>query len=165
MYKLVHKLKHLKKPLRKLLIDKGNLHENVKRLRHELDTVQRDLDKDPLNVVLREEEALYLQAFTDAILLEERFLKQKAKVNWLRDGDSNSAYFHKSVKNYISRNRIDVITNSDGVMLENEKVSEAFVSHYEVFLGQSGSVSLLCNSNLFVNRLDIGAALCNNPYF
>ncbi|GJR59309.1 hypothetical protein Tco_1501471 [Tanacetum coccineum] len=159
MYKLVHKLKHLKKPLRKLLIDKGNLHENVKRLRHELDTVQRDLDKDPLNVVLREEEALYLQAFTDAILLEERFLKQKAKVNWLRDGDSNSAYFHKSVKNYISRNRIDVITNSDGVMFENEKVSEAFVSHYEVFLGQSGSVSPLCTSNLFVNRLDIGAAL------
>ncbi|GJR41735.1 putative RNA-directed DNA polymerase [Tanacetum coccineum] len=96
MYKLVHKLKHLKKPLRKLLIDKGNLHENVKRLRHELDTVQRDLDKDPLNIVLREEEALSLQAFTDTILLEERFLKQKAKVNWLRDGDSNSAYFHKS---------------------------------------------------------------------
>ncbi|GKF78202.1 hypothetical protein Tco_0230672, partial [Tanacetum coccineum] len=44
-------------------------------------------------------------------------------------------------------------------MFENEKVSEAFVSHYEVFLGQSGSVSPLCTSNLFVNRLDIGAAL------
>ncbi|GJT80899.1 hypothetical protein Tco_1055241, partial [Tanacetum coccineum] len=131
MYKLVHKLKHLKKPLRKLLIDKGNLHENVKRLRHELDTVQRDLDRDPLNVILREEETLYIQAFNDAILLEERFI----------------------------RNRIDVITNSEGVVFENEKVSEAFVSHYEVFLGQSGSVSTLCTSDLFVNRLDIGAAL------
>ncbi|GJV31218.1 hypothetical protein Tco_1391618 [Tanacetum coccineum] len=131
MYKLVHKLKHLKKPLRKLLIDKGNLHENVKRLRHELDTVQRDLDRDPLNVILREEETLYIQAFNDAILLEERFI----------------------------RNRIDVITNSEGVVFENEKVSEAFVSHYEVFLGQSGSVSTICTSDLFVNRLDIGAAL------
>nr|GEX21161.1 hypothetical protein [Tanacetum cinerariifolium] len=156
MYNLVRKLKSLQKPLRKLLIDKGNLHENMKRLRHELDTVQRDLDRDRLNVILRVEEALYVQAFNEAILLEE---KHKAKVNWLRDGDSNSAYFHKSMKNYISRNRIDVITNSDGVAFENEKDSEAFVSHYEVFLGQPGSVSTLCTTNLFVNRLDMGAAL------
>nr|GEY46943.1 hypothetical protein [Tanacetum cinerariifolium] len=98
--------------------------------------ILRDLDRDRLNVILRVEEALYVQAFNEAILLEERFLKHKAKVNWLRDGDSNSAYFHKSMKNYISRNRIDVITNSDGVAFENEKDSEAFVSHYEVFLGQ-----------------------------
>nr|GEW92376.1 hypothetical protein [Tanacetum cinerariifolium] len=135
------------------------MHENVKRLRHELDTVQRDLDRDPLNVILREEEALYVQAFNEAILLEERFMKQKAKINWLRDGDSNSAYSHKSVKNYISRNRVDVITNSDGVVFENEKVSEAFVSHYEVFLGQPGCVSTLCTTGLFVNQLDMGAAL------
>nr|GEU59262.1 hypothetical protein [Tanacetum cinerariifolium] len=49
-----------------------------------------------------DEEALYVQAFNDAVLLEERFLKHKAKVDWLRDGDANTAYFHKSVKSRVN---------------------------------------------------------------
>ncbi|GKC36569.1 hypothetical protein Tco_1048953 [Tanacetum coccineum] len=70
MYKVVMKLRNMKKAFRKLMYDHGNLHENVKRLRIELDTVQRDLDRDPFNAVLREEEAVYVQAFNEAVLLE-----------------------------------------------------------------------------------------------
>ncbi|GJU46490.1 RNA-directed DNA polymerase, eukaryota, reverse transcriptase zinc-binding domain protein [Tanacetum coccineum] len=113
MFTVVKKLKFLKKPLRKLLYDKGNLHENVNRLRVEVERVQKDLDADPFNQILRDEEACYVRAFTDALIMEEHFLKQKAKVEWLHVGDSNSAYFHK------------------------EGVPSAFVSHYEAFLGQS----------------------------
>ena len=94
MYQVVSKLKLLKKPLRKMLFNEGNIHEKVIRLRHELDTVQHALDADPFNISIREEEACYLNAYNDAILIEEQFLKQKAKVEWLRVGDSNSAYFH-----------------------------------------------------------------------
>nr|GEW26151.1 hypothetical protein [Tanacetum cinerariifolium] len=120
---------------------------------------KRDLDRDPFNSVLRDEEALYVQAFSDAVLLEERFLKQKAKVDWLRDGDANAAYFYKSVKTRDSRSRIDVVMNSEGVIYENEKVAEALVTHYEMFLGQHGTVIPLCDSNLFQNRLDDVAAI------
>ncbi|GKE24157.1 ribonuclease H-like domain-containing protein [Tanacetum coccineum] len=67
---VVQKLKELKKPFRQLLFDKGNLHENVRRLRKELDQVQLDLDKDPFNNILRGEEAAYVQAFNDAIIKE-----------------------------------------------------------------------------------------------
>ncbi|PWA40329.1 RNA-directed DNA polymerase, eukaryota, Reverse transcriptase zinc-binding domain protein [Artemisia annua] len=38
MYKVVSKLKALKKPLRKLLYNEGNIHDKVVKLRHELDT-------------------------------------------------------------------------------------------------------------------------------
>ncbi|GJW84185.1 hypothetical protein Tco_0157330 [Tanacetum coccineum] len=154
MYKVVMKLRNMKKAFRKLMYDHGNLHENVKRLRIELDTVQRDLDRDPFNAVLREEEAVYVQAFNEAVLLEERFLRQKAKVNWLRDGDLNSAYFHKSVKSHISRSRIDVIADSNGVIYENDQVPNVFVSHYEVFLGQAGEVIPVCSNDLFQTRLN-----------
>ncbi|GJU61512.1 RNA-directed DNA polymerase, eukaryota, reverse transcriptase zinc-binding domain protein [Tanacetum coccineum] len=80
MFKVVKKLKVLKNPLRKLLYDQGNLHENVKHLRHELDEAQKALDSDPFNATIREDEAAYLHAFNDALLIEERFLKQKAKI-------------------------------------------------------------------------------------
>ncbi|GJY18410.1 hypothetical protein Tco_0389901 [Tanacetum coccineum] len=68
-------------------IQARNIHDRVDRLRHELDEVQIALDKDPYSVDLREEEAAYLTAFNKAILDEERFLKQKAKIEWLQEGD------------------------------------------------------------------------------
>ncbi|GJS99162.1 sugar transport protein 13 [Tanacetum coccineum] len=138
MFRTVKKLKNLKKPLRKLMIDKGNLHANVERIRGELDTIQTQLDIDPFNIRLREIEAANVVAFNQAVLDEEMFLKQKAKISWLKDGDSNTAYFHKSVKSRVSRSRIDVISNSDGIIFANDKVPDAFVAHYEAFLGQTG---------------------------
>ncbi|GJY75261.1 RNA-directed DNA polymerase, eukaryota, reverse transcriptase zinc-binding domain protein [Tanacetum coccineum] len=109
MYQVVKKLKNLKKPFRKLLYDKGNIHANVNRLRTELDSIQLSLDTDPFNIVLREREASCIVEFNQAILTEERFLKQKAKIQWLKEGDSNSSYFHKVVKSRVSRNVIIVV--------------------------------------------------------
>nr|GFA08556.1 hypothetical protein [Tanacetum cinerariifolium] len=60
-----------------------SLHERVVSLRHELDEVQKALDKEPLSKLLRDEEAVYLKSFNEAVLDQERFLRQKAKVEWL----------------------------------------------------------------------------------
>ncbi|GJW58409.1 hypothetical protein Tco_0105140 [Tanacetum coccineum] len=62
MFKLVKKLRLLKNPIRKLMHWQGNLHNRVEKLRHELDEVQKALDKNPTSSVLREEEAAYLTA-------------------------------------------------------------------------------------------------------
>nr|GEY62172.1 hypothetical protein [Tanacetum cinerariifolium] len=59
MFKVVSKLKLLKKPLRKLLHDQGNLHERVNLLRIELDNVQKALDSSLDYPILREEEGVY----------------------------------------------------------------------------------------------------------
>lgn len=154
MFRVSQKLKLLKKPLRKLLYEKGNLHLNVNNLRNELDNIQTQLDSDPHNMHLREVEAVTVNAFNEACIMEERFLKQKAKINWLREGDANSAYFHKVVKNSVSRNRINVVTNAEGVVFENEDVAQAFVSHYSDFLGKKGNTSELCMHDLFSVKLD-----------
>ncbi|GJR27427.1 reverse transcriptase domain-containing protein [Tanacetum coccineum] len=122
--------------------------------REELDTIQTQLDIDPFNIRLREIEAANVVAFNQAVLDEEMFLKQKAKISWLKDGDSNTAYFHKSVKSRVSRSRIDVISNSDGIIFANDKVPDAFVAHYEAFLGQTGYTNGFDGSNLFSNCLD-----------
>nr|GFA33950.1 hypothetical protein [Tanacetum cinerariifolium] len=90
---------------------------------------------------------------------EEKFLKQKAKIDWLREGDSNSAYFNKSVKSRISRSRIDVVSSENGEIFENEHVADAFVNHYKMFLGQPGITSDFCDIDLFGVRLDENVAL------
>ncbi|GJT93786.1 zinc knuckle CX2CX4HX4C containing protein [Tanacetum coccineum] len=57
---VLQKLKSLKKPLRKLMHEQGNLHDRVKRLRVELDELQKALDLDPSNGVLRDKVAVYV---------------------------------------------------------------------------------------------------------
>ncbi|GJY18409.1 protein LAZ1 [Tanacetum coccineum] len=153
MFKLVKKMKLLKKPMRKLMHSQGNIHDRVDRLRHELDEVQIALDKDPSSVDLREEEAAYLTAFNKAILDEERFLKQKAKIEWLREGDGNSAYFHRSVNARVSRSHIDCITDQNNVVHERNSVPILFVDHYTNFLGVEGPVSDMDTEGLFNKRL------------
>nr|GEV62574.1 hypothetical protein [Tanacetum cinerariifolium] len=134
MFKVVSKMKLLKKPLRKLLHDQGNLHERVNQLRLELDEVHKALDTNPADFILREEECVYVQAFNEAKLDEERFLKQKAKVDWLEVGYTNSAYFHKTIKCRNQRSRIDSILNTNNVEVSGSLVPDVFVSHYEQFL-------------------------------
>nr|GEZ05462.1 hypothetical protein [Tanacetum cinerariifolium] len=57
---------NLKKPLSKLLYDKGNVHANVNKLRTDLDAIQTALDADPFNVVLYEREATCVIEFNEA---------------------------------------------------------------------------------------------------
>ncbi|GJZ68919.1 sodium/hydrogen exchanger 6, partial [Tanacetum coccineum] len=153
MFKVVSKLKALKRPLRKLLHDQGILHEHVNKLRKELDEVQKALDLNPADTILREEEAIYLQAFNEVKLDEERFLKQKAKVDWLEAGDANSAYFHKTVKCKNQYSRIEVIHDLASVEVSGSQVPDVFISHYKEFLGTSRVCKELDVANLFPNQI------------
>ncbi|GJW50352.1 protein LAZ1 [Tanacetum coccineum] len=125
---------------------------------HNMFQVQKALDSNPADSILREEESVYLQAFNDAKLDEERFLKQKAKVDWLEAGDSNSAYFHKTVKSNNNRSRIEVIRNLANEEVSGSHVPDVFVSHYEQFLGSSLACVELNTEDLFVKMIsDISA--------
>ncbi|GJV59991.1 hypothetical protein Tco_1466091 [Tanacetum coccineum] len=128
MFQVVQKMKKLKNPFRKLLQDQGNLHDRVDRLRTELDKVQKAIDLDPLNSTLLDKE-------------------------WLEVGDSNSAYFHKSIKSRNQRCRIDVVTTADNVEVTGLSVSDVFVSHYEAFIGWDVVGHGVCNAihNFFSN--------------
>ncbi|GKD81494.1 hypothetical protein Tco_1348333 [Tanacetum coccineum] len=94
----------------------------------ELDEVQKALNLDPNNMILREEEAVYVEVFNLAKLDKERFLKQKAKIEWLDVGDSNSAYFHKMVKSKNQRSRIEVIINANNQEVSGLSVPDNTVS-------------------------------------
>ncbi|GJX76053.1 hypothetical protein Tco_0322864 [Tanacetum coccineum] len=142
-------MKILKKPLRKLLHKQGKLHEHVNKLRIELDTVQKALDSDPDNPILREEESVYIKAFNEAKLDESDFLSKKAKVDWLEASNSNSAYFHKSIKCSNHRSRIEVVLNSENIEVSGPYVPEVFVSHYEQFPGTSMACNELNVEGLF----------------
>ncbi|GKA33214.1 RNA-directed DNA polymerase, eukaryota, reverse transcriptase zinc-binding domain protein, partial [Tanacetum coccineum] len=107
MFKLVKMLKAMKKHLRSFNKQNGNVFEKVKFHQTEQARVQESLDKGPFNSFLREEEMVYVHAYREAAIDEERLLKQNTKIEWLKEGDSNSSYFHNVIKGRVSRSRIE----------------------------------------------------------
>ncbi|GJU65543.1 sodium/hydrogen exchanger 6 [Tanacetum coccineum] len=122
--------------------------------------VVKRLKGDPSSSVLREEHAHYLLAFKEALLDEERFLQHKAKVEWLKAGDSNTSYFHKIMKSKCARNRIEIVSDSSNNFYDGNQVPGAFVKHYNQFLGAEGVSNPLDAHDLFIRILDNSKADC-----
>ncbi|GJV29926.1 putative RNA-directed DNA polymerase, eukaryota, reverse transcriptase zinc-binding domain protein [Tanacetum coccineum] len=96
---------------------------------------------------------------TDAKLEEERFLKQKAKIEWLEVRDSNSAFFHKSIKSQNQRSRIDSIRDAADCEVTGSLVVECFVNHYQQFLGTNMECVDLDSDGLFLNHVSAATSL------
>nr|XP_043639247.1 uncharacterized protein LOC122610317 [Erigeron canadensis] len=119
------------------------------------------VNKDEYNDIVEKawKESECLKQFNEAVLDEESFLKQKSKVEWLAVGDSNTSYFHNSLKCRNHRSRIDVVKDVHGVLHEGGNVQVAFVQHYQQFLGCEGLFDLLPSHELFSTTIEDQAAL------
>ncbi|GJT76026.1 RNA-directed DNA polymerase, eukaryota, reverse transcriptase zinc-binding domain protein [Tanacetum coccineum] len=85
MYVLARRLRLMKKHMRRLNRGNGNVFSNVKKLKLKLQEVQMKLNKDPDSRVLREEEMVCTNSCNSAMLDKERFLRQKYKIEWLKE--------------------------------------------------------------------------------
>lgn len=62
------------------------------------------------------------EKFKKASRVEESFLKQKSRIQWLQLGDGNNAFFHHSLMARRNKNQITHIKVEDGTVLSNEAV-------------------------------------------
>lgn len=70
---------------------------------------------------------------------EDKLLYQQEKINWLREGDRNTAYFHKVIKGGKILSRISSICEA-GNRHSGDAIAQQFVNHFQNFLGCSSSV-------------------------
>lgn len=111
MYRVVQNLKRLKQIFRYEIKATGNLSSKVKELQLSLESIQLALDYDPFNDRLKAEEIKVARDYRSAALEEEHLLKQKSKIHWLKVGDQNNKFFHKSLQVKRNCNRISSILN------------------------------------------------------
>ncbi|KAK1424404.1 hypothetical protein QVD17_19733 [Tagetes erecta] len=131
--------------IRGILRKSGNQTTNEKGEEHVAD----------LSGITHKEETTYAQTLKSEV---PSVKGKKSKVEWLAEGDNNTAFFHNSLKSRNHRSRIDVIMDGGGIIYEGENVHKAFVKHYENFLGVKGDISLTPTPELFQNRLESGVA-------
>ncbi|KAJ9541666.1 hypothetical protein OSB04_028172 [Centaurea solstitialis] len=160
MHKLLTHLKRLKQPLRRLRGRFGDISRKVSVLKNELDAIQLACDLDPSNPELLQDLAHLLVAYEQALLDENTFLKQRAKVKWLNDGDANTKFFHNVVKERRGRNTIRSIADSNGSFVYDDAVGDVLFHHFRIFLGMRDmQVSSEMPLDLFVNRLSLAESL------
>lgn len=118
------RMKRMKVHMKQLNWKHGNLFDKVVLLRNELKEVQQQIDKYPFNIEFRVKAADVLMKYNEAIEDEGKLLFQKAKINWLKEGDRNSKYFHKVIKGRSQKSRIDSICNEMVVRFEGSALNE-----------------------------------------
>ncbi|GKD66820.1 hypothetical protein Tco_1308928 [Tanacetum coccineum] len=74
--------------------------------------------------MLIEEEMILNSAYRVAALDEERVLNQKTKLEWLKEGDHNSAYFHNILKVRKNKSRIVSVKDDMGNEFQDEHLAE-----------------------------------------
>ncbi|XP_062096322.1 uncharacterized protein LOC133802092 [Humulus lupulus] len=137
MYRLCVKLKRVKAILRELNKKGfGDVEISEANSRKHLLECQLAVNKEPHNHVLIEAEIKAREDYKEASKNYTSFLQQKAKMNWLKDGDSNTKLFHSSIKKRRKCNTVYAINDCNGILMDNpENVNKAFLDFYSTLLG------------------------------
>ncbi|XP_021760245.1 uncharacterized protein LOC110725081 [Chenopodium quinoa] len=103
----------------------------------ELQSCQEKLCLDPGNENLIQDEYVAREKYDTAHKAKFQFLRQKAKLHWLKEGDVNSAYFRACLRSRRVHNRVTNI-NVDGVTTQDPSlIANAFIEYYKGLLGTS----------------------------
>ncbi|GKD11164.1 hypothetical protein Tco_1190849, partial [Tanacetum coccineum] len=130
---------------------------NVSFQGREPERVSKNINKYPHDVTVKKAAVDTLNAYTEAVKDELGLLKQKAKVNWMKNGDKNTAFFYSFLKARKNRNIVESIYDERGNRFEGDKVTDQFVKHFEDFLGTSFLVDPI-NADIFTNTLSMTEA-------
>ncbi|CAN1261908.1 LINE-1 retrotransposable element ORF2 protein [Linum perenne] len=113
----------------------GNVSQRVQDASDKLACIQFQLLNAPSSdLVAKERDAITeLLAYQKA---EEGFLKQKARIRGITEGDQNTRFFHRSVTIRNSFNLVSQITDSDGhIISDPDLIVSEFISYYKLLLG------------------------------
>lgn len=132
MQTICWKLKKLKQNLKEL--DKScysNITLRTIQKRDQLVQLQGTLQNGPCDANIIQKERELRQVSAELLKNEEEFYHRKSRTRWLKDGDRNTAFFHRQISNHNAKNRILHLKKEDGTVITNcKEVQEAAVAFY-----------------------------------
>jgi hypothetical protein len=102
--------------------------EWAKELIFRLDVAQEDRQLSPLEAWLRRE---LKRKYLGLCSLQRTIARQRSRINWLREGEANTKYFHIHTSHRRRKNYIPQITHNDTILVEQTQIEDAFAEHYE----------------------------------
>ena len=114
------KFKNRGRQITEMMDHLGALQHNWSVNRHEIDELSKKVDQ------LRSQ--------------EENFWQQRSRVQWLREGDANTSFFHQSTLQRRRRNKVAALKDNEGVWVENPRqVRKLIDEHFMKLFTSEGS--------------------------
>ncbi|XP_062030355.1 uncharacterized protein LOC133746177 [Rosa rugosa] len=98
-----------------------------------------DIMRQPYSVEQYEEQRRLHVKQSQLLSQEEKYWRQRSRAIWLKDGDRNSAYFHRKASNRKSRNTIRGLMNNDGVWTTDpQEIKQLLLNFYNMTFTSEG---------------------------
>ncbi|XP_059627352.1 uncharacterized protein LOC132270169 [Cornus florida] len=139
IFQVVQKLKLLKIALKdNCKKDFSNIDSKLNAVKGELDSCQLDLDSTLTDISLREMERSLIKEYLRLANTQEDMLRQKSRMIWLKLGDNNSSYFHKSFSSRNNKRKIISLTVNSGTIIEDaDSIKQEVIHHFKQLLDYS----------------------------
>lgn len=132
---LITKQKAVKVALKRLNSTTGNLHNLVADARNALHNFQLSLPPFP-SANQRILEGNLCDSLSQALAKEESLLRQKSRINWLKNGDGNNKFFFNSCRGRWNSNKIIALEDEFGnIQTSHHGISEVAVNYFQNLIG------------------------------
>ncbi|XP_026411017.1 uncharacterized protein LOC113306274 [Papaver somniferum] len=148
MYKFVTKLKNVKMHLIAWRKSKfTQFSAQVSAAKQNMENTQRSLQINPFCPTTINEERAAVTDFANKARHEEAMKKQQSRVQWLKLGDNNTPFFHKSILERRARNKILILHDDNGNRLSTDAdIANECVTYYKTMFGQQASTPIDINA-------------------
>jgi hypothetical protein len=147
---LAENLKNMEASLKSWSREKfGHVTREIERLRSVLEPLEGE------DVIGNRAEILQAKIKLDELLYREEMMwLQRSRINWLKEGDRNTRYFHRKARWRAKKNKIRRLKRGDGSWCANQEEMKGMASHY--FSDLFSKDSSLCPddlTNLFAPKI------------
>ena len=132
-YQIKYKLNILKRSMRKHF-HHTPLHETLCKVEAEFATIQETLHGDPNNADVVNKEIDCMHRLKTLKMELVSMVQQSAKVNQLKYGDENTAFFHNSIEHRASHNKINTLVIDEDTISNPLLIKKVFLSFFTNFL-------------------------------
>ncbi|KAL9675962.1 hypothetical protein QQ045_004171 [Rhodiola kirilowii] len=139
LFNIQSKLKAMKLMMKEQFVKSSRgMEKRVDDLRKELGIMQSLVEQHPTDQLLLQKEACLASDFRKLKEHQILFYQQRAKIRWLKEGDSNSKYFYSFLKGRRNMNNISLVKGADGIIYtEPHSIKAEFVNFFKSILAES----------------------------
>ncbi|KAL9659551.1 hypothetical protein QQ045_024358 [Rhodiola kirilowii] len=130
------------------------LDKRVEDARGNLLNIQMSVHDNPSDESLLSLETEETKEFKKLKRYQMIFYQQRTKMQWVKDGDVNSKFFHSVIKGRRSRNNIKAVRLSDGsISSEKNRIHSVFSNYFQSLLGLSVDPDSVCKVTISSGKL------------
>eukprot|EP00253_Pinus_taeda_P023063 PITA_23063 len=127
------KLKHLKEEIKRWnKTTFGNIFKAKEILIQEMKAIQQKMISEGRSEELVQKEQIMENKILERDIQEEIIWRQKSRIRWLKEGEKNTNFFHKTTVQRRMINQISYVNNEQGAKIEtHEEIEHEFLNYFK----------------------------------